>query len=66
MAPVRTLTKNEAQLRQNPWLTFGILQSIKSRDQLHRRFLKAKNPAVKERLFNDFKNNNLITSSVYK
>ena len=65
MAPVRKLTKKEINLRQTPWLTNGILKSMKSRDKLHSKFLKAKDPITKERRFIEFKRSrNLINSLV--
>ena len=44
MAPIRKLTKKEMDLKQNPWLTSGILKSIKTRDDIHKKFLNAKDP----------------------
>ena len=42
LAPIRKLTKREANLSQVPWLTRGILKSMNSRDNLHKKYLKEK------------------------
>ena len=65
LAPVRTLTKKENELRQNPWLTNGILKSMSLRDKKYKKFLCAKNPALKQQIFDNFKTRrNLINSLV--
>ena len=52
-------------LLKNPWLTNGILKSMKARDRLHSRFLKLKDPVAKDRIFIEFKRKrNLINSLV--
>ena len=65
MAPIRILTKKEMDLKQNPWLTTGILNSIQARDDIHKKFLNAKDPLRKQNLFRDFKiKRNLITTLI--
>ena len=44
MAPIRRLTKKEINLKQNPWITRGILKSMSSRDKLYKEFSKEKDP----------------------
>ena len=52
-------------LKRSPWLTIGILKSMKSRDETHNKFLKTKYPLRKETLSRDFKNKrNLIVSLI--
>ena len=50
MAPIKILSKREQTLKRKPWLTVGILKSIRSRDILHKEYLKEKN-AVKKQIF---------------
>ena len=38
-----------------PWITTGILKSIKHRDQIHRNFLKEKDDEKKKALFKCYK-----------
>ena len=65
MAPIRKLTKKEMDLKQNPWLTTGILKSIKARDDIHKKFLNAKDPVRRQNLFREFKiKRNLITTLI--
>ena len=46
---MKKLTKKEMDLKQNPWLTTGILKSIKARDDIHKKFLNAKNPLRRQK-----------------
>ena len=65
MAPISKLTRKEMNFKRSPWLTIGILKSMKSRDETHNKFLKTKDPLRKETLFRDFKNKrNLIVSLI--
>ena len=53
------------ELKQKPWLTSGILKSIKIRDDLYKKFLLAKDSLRKQNLLRDFKiKRNLITSLI--
>ena len=52
-------------LKQNPWLTTGILNSIQARDDIHKKILNAKDPLKRQNLFRDFKiKRNLITTLI--
>ena len=65
MAPYKKLSKKEIEIKQKPWLTTGILKSMKSRDNLYKKFMLAKDPLRKQNLLRDFKiKRNLITSLV--
>ena len=55
LAPIKKLTKREANAKQVPWLTMGILKSIGGRDSLHKKIFKGKNPTKKATLFSLYK-----------
>ena len=63
MAPVRRLTKKELNLRQNPWITRGLLKSMRSRDKLYKEFVKEKDKTKKINLHTAYKiiRNQIIT-----
>ena len=44
MAPVKKLSKKEASLKMKPWITKGIITSIKVRDKLYKKYMIAKTP----------------------
>jgi len=46
--PLKRLTKGEIKQQYKPWITFGIRNSIKRRDALSKKFIKAKNKEVKQ------------------
>lgn len=53
-APTKTKwVKNSTSLK--PWVTKGLLQSIKNRDKIHKKLLKAKKPEDKLTKFNQYK-----------
>ena len=63
MAPLKLLSKKEVKLLNHPWLTQGILISIKSRDILHKNFISEKNDVKRQLLHNLYKNHrNLLLS----
>ena len=39
-APFRTLSKREKKLREKPWITKGILQSIRIKNNLYNRYIR--------------------------
>ena len=41
-APIITLSRKESKLRQKPWLTKGIIESIRIKNQLYKNTLKSK------------------------
>ena len=51
MAPVKRLTRKETNLLKRPWITKGILISIKERDKIHKQYLKQKDKCRKEHIF---------------
>ena len=50
LAPLRKITNKEYKLKSKLWITKGILKSIKVRDSIYRRLMKAKNNIRKEDL----------------
>ncbi len=65
MAPVRRLTRKEVNLLSRPWITNGILKSIKDRDKNHHDYIKELDPTAKENLFQSYKiKRNLIETLI--
>ena len=65
MAPIKKLNKKERGLVERPWITFGILNSINSRDNLHKDFLKENDPNLKASKFEAYKlKRNLLTTLI--
>ena len=54
-APLRKLSIQEDKLRKKPWITPGILTSIKNKNKLYRKYITAKDPSRKNILHNGFK-----------
>ena len=53
--PWRKLSRKEIRAQAKPWLTTGILNSIKRRDKLLRKYINAKDPTRRESLHNEYK-----------
>ena len=53
--PWRKLNKKELRLQTKPWITKGILNSIKRRDRLLRKYIDAKDSIRKESLRTEYK-----------
>ena len=51
----KPMTKNKVKTRSKPWLTSGILTSIKNKNEIHNKFCKAKDQARKYDLHEKFK-----------
>ena len=63
--PWRKLNKKELRLQLKPWLTQGILKSIKRRDKLLRKYIGASDPTRKEELHNEYRKlRNKITALI--
>ena len=61
-APIQKLTKAGSKLKSKPWLTRGIMTSIKKKNIIYKKFIKAENSTEKNILYNEFKcYRNLIT-----
>ena len=54
-APLKKLTIQEKKLRLKPWITTGILTSIKTKNRIYRKFLRTKNATTKQQLHDHFK-----------
>jgi flavodoxin len=55
MAPMQKLTKKEIGLKKCPWITYGILASMRARDALYKKFTKETDPVLKENYFGSYK-----------
>ena len=56
MAPMKKLTKKEMSLKHKPWISFGILTSMKTRDKLLKDFLNETNLTKKMNYLSNTKN----------
>jgi hypothetical protein len=67
MAPYKKLTKKELSLQYKPWITTGILTSMKKRDIFYKDFATEKDPGKKKRLGDIYRSyRNLIVSLIRK
>ena len=56
------MNKAELKLKSKPWFTKGIMTSIKKKNVIYKKFIKAKNPAEKNILRGNSKlYRNLVT-----
>ena len=53
--PWKKLNKKELRLQAKPWITAGILTSIKRRDQLLHKWITAKDPVRKDLIRAEYK-----------
>ena len=53
--PLRKMSKKETKTSSKPWITPGICNSIKRRDALYRKYLRTKNPIIKNNLKDEYK-----------
>ena len=64
--PLHKLTKKEFKQTQKPWITTGILNSIKRKDELFRKYMNCKNIIVKSNTHTEYKAlKNRITSLIH-
>ena len=54
-APLKKLSNSELKLLSKPWITQGIMMSIKIKDKIYKKLLKSKTFEQKERPYNKFK-----------
>ena len=67
MAPMKKLTKKEMSLKHKPWISLGILTSMKTRDKLLKDFLNETNITKKNELLIKYKKyRNTIVSLIRK
>ena len=62
-APFKKPSKNEMKRKHSPWITNGILHSLKKRDKLYKEFIANHDPIQKASLQNEYKiyRNTLVT-----
>ena len=53
--PLKKLTENDIKSRFKPWMTTGIRNSMKRRDKIYKRYIKAKNDETKSEYENQYK-----------
>ena len=53
--PLKKMTKRELEQQQKPWITTGILNSMKRRDRLLKKFTKAKHELIKIQYHKEYK-----------
>jgi hypothetical protein len=53
--PFKKVNKKQLRLEAKPWITRGIIKSIKRRDKLLRKYIDAKDPVRKNQLHTDYK-----------
>ena len=53
--PKIKITKKEFKLKYKPWVTRGILTSIRRRDKLLKKFIRTKNQIRKQIIHNEYK-----------
>ena len=67
MAPFRKMTKKEISLKQHPWISHGIVTSMKKRDKLYKEFLLEKNFTVRDEIHTTHKQyRSMIISLIQK
>ena len=54
-APLKKLTRAEFKQTRKPWITNGILTSIKNKDKLYHRYIKTKDKNVRATIHNEYK-----------
>ena len=61
--PVKKLKKKDFKNQTKPWISTGILKSIKRRDKLLHKYIKEKNLTIKEGLHNEYRKlrNQIVT-----
>ena len=65
MAPVKKITKKEQGLKMSPWITYGILTSMRTRDSLYKKLANESSPTLKKDYFNSYKvHRNKVTSLI--
>ena len=53
--PIKKLTKKQVKKQNKPWITREILKSMNERDHRYKKFLKEKDPILKEIFHNEYK-----------
>ena len=66
MAPVRKLTRKEVNLLERPWITNGILKSMKDRDEKYKEFVKEPDATRKKEIHAFYKRKRNITLALIR
>ena len=61
--PLKKLKKKDFKNQLKPWITTGILKSVKRRDRLLHKYIKEKDLKIKENLHNEYRKlrNQIVT-----
>ena len=51
--PLKKLTTNEIKHKFNPWITLGLRNTMKRRDKIYKKYIKAKNSDIKDEYENN-------------
>ena len=63
-APHKKLNKKELQLFTKPWITQGLQNSIKKKNNIYSKFVKCKNQKLKEFYHNNYKTYRSLLSTL--
>ena len=65
-SPAKKLSNKEFKQTLKPWITLGILNSIKRKDQLFKKYINMKNSPLRDNIHNEYKAlKNRINSLIY-
>ena len=61
--PLKKLTTNEIKYKFKPWITLGLRTSMKRRDKIYKKYIKAKNSDIKDEYEKQYKSlrNQIVT-----
>ena len=65
-APVKKINKKELEFLTKPWITQGLQNSIKKKNNIYSKFVKCKNKIMKEFHHNNYKNYRNLLSTLLK
>ena len=65
-APIKKGNKKELKLLTKPWITQGLQNSIKKKNNIYSKFVKCKNKIMKEFHHNNYKNYRNLLSTLLK
>lgn len=64
---MKKISKNEYKKQNKPWITNGIIKSIRNKEKLYSKYLKEKGKVEQEKLHTEFKmRKNMITNIIRK
>ena len=65
-APIKKLNKKELKFLTKPWITQGLQNSVKKKNNIYSKFVKCKNNILKEFHCNSYKNYRNLLSTLLK